>query len=223
MDGPLTLTDMLGLLLLAVLLACPFLLLFVVIPLLLLCYPDMFPSLFFMHWKISEDADYENLETMGVKSKGRNFYVKGSAGQLGAWHILPQELTDRYKQEAGHHLTEAEMEKCVALEKFPVIIYNHGNTCDRTMRHRVDLYNVLTDCGFHVFAFDYRGYGDSPGVPTEDGITRDAHDVYDYVKSICGKSQLIVWGHSMGSGVSVRLVRYAPFLPPLTISVHLES
>lgn len=69
------------------------------------------------------------------------------------------------------------------------------------------LYNVLTESNYHVFCFDYRGYGDSDGTPTEDGITKDARVVYNYVASLVGNNMIIVWGHSMGTAVATRLVR----------------
>lgn len=51
----------------------------------------------------------------------------------------------------------------------PVIIYYHGHANCRACDYRVGLYKTLTqsdilDC--HVFAVDYRGFGDSTNVFT---------------------------------------------------------
>lgn len=35
--------------------------------------------------------------------------------------------------------------------------YAHGNSFDRTIAHRCELYNVLTAMGYQVVSFDYRG------------------------------------------------------------------
>ena len=39
----------------------------------------------------------------------------------------------------------------------PVILYLHGNKGSRGQSRRIELYKVLRQMGYHVFAFDYRG------------------------------------------------------------------
>ena len=46
---------------------------------------------------------------------------------------------------------------------------NAGNIGDRVLHA-----SVLTAAGFDVLSFDYRGYGDSSGSPSEEGTYRDA-------------------------------------------------
>ncbi|XP_063079455.1 lysophosphatidylserine lipase ABHD12-like isoform X1 [Engraulis encrasicolus] len=84
----------------------------------------------------------------------------------------------------------------------PVFIYLHGNTGNRGAKHRVGVVNVLSAAGFHVLAADYRGFGDSTGEPTEAGLTTDAVHLYQWVKAHSGNSLVIMWGHSLGTGVS---------------------
>lgn len=67
----------------------------------------------------------------------------------------------------------------------------------------------------NVIAIDYRGYGDSTGTPSEDGLLRDAQTVWDYVNAHAvssggdeemeGKTVVVV-GHSLGTAVTSRLV-----------------
>lgn len=64
----------------------------------------------------------------------------------------------------------------------------------------------------NVIAIDYRGYGDSTGTPSEDGLLRDAETVWDFVNAHAmtvdtaeGKTVMVV-GHSLGTAVSSRLV-----------------
>ena len=54
----------------------------------------------------------------------------------------------------------------------PVVLYFGGNAANRT--YRMLEVQVLTEAGADVLIFDYRGYGDSPGEPSEEGLARDA-------------------------------------------------
>ncbi|VDM59127.1 unnamed protein product [Angiostrongylus costaricensis] len=119
-------------------------------------------------------------------------------------HVLPLSLSSMYR-EKGVHPADDEMETLLSEEKYPIILYLHGNSFDRAISHRVQLYNVLTTLGYHVVTFDYRGYGDSDGYPSEHGLVNDSFLVYDYVKNLCVKNLVIIWGHSMGSGVATKL------------------
>lgn len=82
-----------------------------------------------------------------------------------------------------------------------VIFYLHGNSGSRAASHRVELYKLLRELGYHVIAFDYRCYGDSTEVaPSEAGLVRDAIAVYKYITNVT-KSPIFAWGHSLGTGV----------------------
>lgn len=65
---------------------------------------------------------------------------------------------------------------------------------------------------------DYRGFGDSTGTPTPAGLVIDARTVYDYVintidrlagptdrEAGSGKGEIILMGHSLGTGVISQL------------------
>ena len=87
----------------------------------------------------------------------------------------------------------------------PVVLYFGGNAANRN--YRMLEVQVLTEAGADVLICDYRGYGDSPGEPSEEGLARDARAVWRFAtehKQI--KSQRIVlYGESLGGGVAVRL------------------
>eukprot|EP00656_Telonema_subtile_P010260 TRINITY_DN14923_c0_g1_i2.p1 TRINITY_DN14923_c0_g1~~TRINITY_DN14923_c0_g1_i2.p1 ORF type:complete len:216 (+),score=47.92 TRINITY_DN14923_c0_g1_i2:79-726(+) len=72
-----------------------------------------------------------------------------------------------------------------------------------------DRYNKLTAVGFQVFAFDYRGFGDSPGWPDEAGVTADARSFWRHLaeEQGCLAEDVIIWGHSLGSAVALALVQ----------------
>lgn len=67
------------------------------------------------------------------------------------------------------------------------------------------------------------GYGDSTGTPTEDGVVEDAHTVYEYVKRVAPHKDILVWGHSMGTGVSSRLVAELSDAGDVPAALILES
>lgn len=82
-----------------------------------------------------------------------------------------------------------------------IIFYLHGNSGSRAASHRVELYKLLRELGFHVIAFDYRSYGESTTIsPTEGGLVRDAIAVYKYITNVT-KNPIYAWGHSLGTGV----------------------
>ena len=85
-----------------------------------------------------------------------------------------------------------------------VIVFN-GNAGHRA--YRADLAARLAAQGLAVLLFDYRGYGDNPGSPTEEGLARDARAARQYVLSRADVDprRLVYFGESLGSGVAVRL------------------
>src|SRR5258708_13653844 len=106
----------------------------------------------------------------------------------------------------------------------PVVIYCHGNAeivASRAKRHR-----QLTADGIGLVALSYRGYMGSIGSPTEDGLLHDAEAAYRLTTSRFPSSPVVLWGHSLGSGVAVaipgrapvaQIILWAPFLsvPPV--------
>uniref|UniRef100_A0A915PNI9 Serine aminopeptidase S33 domain-containing protein n=1 Tax=Setaria digitata TaxID=48799 RepID=A0A915PNI9_9BILA len=144
--------------------------------------------------------NFTNLTEYGVSSMGRNFYLQGENGlRLGCWHILPYEVAVNYQ---GSVLNAKEMELLMETLNYPIIVYFHGNSFDRSHPTRCGLYNLLTGMGFHVLALDYRGYGDSNGSPSESGLIEDAKEIFRYAKSHSGSSNIYLWGHSMGTAVA---------------------
>ena len=68
---------------------------------------------------------------------------------------------------------------------------------------------MLRKLDVHVVCCDYRGYADSsPGMPNETGVVTDARAVYEWlVEAVNGDtSRIIVWGHSLGTGIGGHLV-----------------
>ena len=86
-----------------------------------------------------------------------------------------------------------------------IVLFSHGNAGN--IGHRLDKISMLHDIGLNVFIYDYRGYGNSQGRPSEKGFYRDAHAAYDYLVGEMGFSDhnIILYGESIGGAVSVEL------------------
>ena len=87
----------------------------------------------------------------------------------------------------------------------PVVLYFGGNAANRT--YRMLEVQVLTEAGADVLIFDYRGYGDSPGEPSEEGLARDARAVWRFATELkkIESRRIVLYGESLGGGVAVRL------------------
>uniref|UniRef100_A0A3B4YV67 Monoacylglycerol lipase ABHD12-like n=1 Tax=Stegastes partitus TaxID=144197 RepID=A0A3B4YV67_9TELE len=121
-----------------------------------------------------------------------NMYLTSEEGiSLGVWYTVPER---RWKEAQGKDL--AWYENALS-DGSPVFIYLHGNTGTSVICQQ-----VLSALGYHVLVPDYRGFGDSTGEPTEAGLTTDALCVYNWVKARSGNSLVVIWGHSLGTGVS---------------------
>lgn len=84
-------------------------------------------------------------------------------------------------------------------------IYFPGNSGHRDVRRR-DLLEVA-DAGFDVLIFDYRGYGDNPGSPSERALTADARAIWEEATRQRGYSagRILLFGESLGGAVAIAL------------------
>ena len=85
-----------------------------------------------------------------------------------------------------------------------VIVFN-GNAGNRS--YRADLAAGLARAGLAVLLFDYRGYGENEGSPSERGLALDARAARRYVdgRPDVDRERVVYFGESLGSGVAVRL------------------
>ncbi|XP_071463998.1 protein ABHD12B isoform X3 [Marmota flaviventris] len=131
-----------------------------------------------------------------------NFYIRVEPRvMLGIWHTVP---SCRGEDAKGKNCCwyEASLH-----DGNPIIVYLHGSAEHRAAPHRLELVKVLSDGGFHVLSVDYRGFGDSTGKPTEEGLTADAICVYEWTKARCGATPVCLWGHSLGTGVATNAAK----------------
>lgn len=88
----------------------------------------------------------------------------------------------------------------------------HGNAGNLSQFERPAHYAALRQLGLNLFAFDYRGYGESEGRPSEHGLYRDADAAYRYLREELGvpPERIILFGHSLGSAVAIDLASRKP-------------
>ena len=87
------------------------------------------------------------------------------------------------------------------------VLLCHGN--GGNISHRVSLIKILHDLKLNVLIFDYRGYGQSEGEPSEMGTYKDAKAAWLYLvrKKDINPSNIIIHGRSLGGAVAAHLAR----------------
>ncbi len=87
----------------------------------------------------------------------------------------------------------------------PALLYLHGTF--RNLYQNLPKIDALRQAGFAIVAVDYRGWGDSaPIMPSEATITADAAVAWAELERRQPVPLLrVIYGHSMGSAVAVRL------------------
>lgn len=93
----------------------------------------------------------------------------------------------------------------------------HGNAMNRAAPFRIQSYAQFTALNVNVVAIDYRGFGDSQGTPSEEGVQRDARAAYRWIRNrqrqaghnVDGPDAVLpaifIAGQSLGTGVASRL------------------
>lgn len=90
------------------------------------------------------------------------------------------------------------------------VLVANGNAGNR--ESRVPFAAALRDAGLSVLLFDYRGYGDSGGRPSEDGLAMDARAALDALTGELGfpQDRVLYYGESLGTGVVTELALNHP-------------
>ena len=201
--------------------------------------------LVFRHYPtlLSSPGELQDLQGLGLMLQARNIQLTRSDGVLlRGWHFLPP-VAGCGDKEALSLLANVSSSSAAVHDVFfeselargtrPIIIYFHGNTANRALRYRIDMMKQLSSTlDAHVFAFDYAGFGDSQGWPSEASTYADAASIYKYVLAAvargvdllhdkstcqswpiyrCSESQatssprIFLYGHSLGSAIAVNL------------------
>jgi fermentation-respiration switch protein FrsA (DUF1100 family) len=86
-----------------------------------------------------------------------------------------------------------------------VLLFFHGNAGN--ISHRLESIRQFLQLGLSVLIIDYRGYGQSEGRTTEQGIYRDAEAAWHYLTKIqkIPEKCIVVFGRSMGASAAAYL------------------
>lgn len=91
-----------------------------------------------------------------------------------------------------------------------ILLFCHGNAGN--ISHRMDKAHIFHQLGLGVFLFDYRGYGRSPGKPSEEGTYQDAEAAYQWLthhKNIPA-NHLVLYGESLGGAIAMETTLRQP-------------
>lgn len=154
---------------------------------------------------LSEVLLYLSLRLPHSAGKTANLYIQTPDNvTLGSWFIL----SDSYYQEQranSYSFTQPSVDVIQdAIRANPTILYLHGASATRATYKRVRLCNSLSSrLHTNIFVIDYRGFGESSGTPSEDGIAEDAYTAWTWLLEQGAKPEdVLIFGHSLGTGVS---------------------
>ena len=92
-----------------------------------------------------------------------------------------------------------------------VLLFFHGNAGN--VSHRLESIRQFLQLGLSVLIIDYRGYGQSEGRTTEQGIYRDAEAAWQYLVETndTPEGRIVLFGRSMGASAAAYLAaRHRP-------------
>lgn len=87
----------------------------------------------------------------------------------------------------------------------PVILFAHGN--GGNISYRLPYIRIFHQMGLASLFFDYRGYGESEGQPSEQGTYLDGEAAWHYLTQTrnISANRIILYGESLGGGVATYL------------------
>ena len=85
------------------------------------------------------------------------------------------------------------------------LLFFHGNAGN--ISHREESITIFNRAGLSIFIVDYRGYGNSTGEPSEEGVYNDARSAWNYLTDTRGiaSEDIIIFGRSLGGVVATQL------------------
>ena len=86
-----------------------------------------------------------------------------------------------------------------------IILLCNGNTGN--MSYNQGKIISLRNLGFSVLAFDYSGYGNSGGVPTEQQLYDDASSMTALIRKTYNQEKIVIYGEFLGGSVATYVAR----------------
>ncbi|GAB4349611.1 MAG: alpha/beta hydrolase [Gammaproteobacteria bacterium] len=97
-----------------------------------------------------------------------------------------------------------------ARESRAALLFAHGNAGN--ISHRLESIRLFHRLGLSVFIFDYRGYGESEGSPSETGTYRDGEAAWRYLTETRGipARRILLFGRSLGGAIAAHVADVHP-------------
>ncbi|KAI4850575.1 alpha/beta-hydrolase [Aureobasidium sp. EXF-8846] len=159
------------------------------------------------------------------------FGIRSDSGSLYAWHILPVELYRQHEQKlltqpSGFSLQITSHVSFQLLRDDPqaiLVIHFHGAGGTVGCPNYRALSAGRPD-KIHVLTFDYRGFGRSPGTPSESGLIVDALSVVKWAMNVAKihPNRIIIYSQSLGTAVNMAVAEhFALQEPPVVFARHI--
>jgi abhydrolase domain-containing protein 12 len=148
-------------------------------------------------FQMTGDKDLNTPEMFGfLRNQVTPFVIRSPDGTpLHSWHILPIGLHRKHMAELMQQPTGLVADVATGLG-FELLrddpdallaIHFHGAGGNMGSGYRIPNYRALAagnPDNIHILTFDYRGFGKTPGVPTEQGLIQDAISVVDWALNV---------------------------------------
>lgn len=82
------------------------------------------------------------------------------------------------------------------------VLFFHGNAGN--ISHRINYLTMFSRLGYNTLLFDYRGYGQSSGTPSESGTYLDAQAAWQHLTEtqMIAPEQIVLFGESLGGAIA---------------------
>lgn len=134
--------------------------------------------------------------------------VVSAGGGIRGWHLLPPGPHQPLPPWGPESARTAFFDAALRRERSKVVVFFHGNSGTRAFPFkRVDMIRLLgAHLDAHVVTFDYSGFGDSPGLPSEKQLYADALATFAWVRErVADSAEVILYGQSLGTFAAVYL------------------
>jgi len=155
---------------------------------------------------------FEHPEKYGLApGKTVNLKLKSADNTaIGAWFIFSDSFYRQLpyppppRSNATDFISPQRKSISSALRHTPTILFFHGNTGTRALPLRTVIYTALTSrLNANIMVIDYRGFGDSEGYPSVEGVSMDARAGWDFLMGEGAKPEdVLIMGHSLGTAIA---------------------
>ncbi|PVI01157.1 alpha/beta-hydrolase [Periconia macrospinosa] len=195
---------------------------------LLCCIPWVQKGMLYLHWVTFWPGKWlTEPERAGfLKNQVSPFRIPTKDGEsLFAWLIAPLGVYSKNAQSFIEEKTlQGDIEETTSfrlLKEDPLarlLIYFHGNAATLAQDRRTEEYRSYSSGAsdkIFVLAFDYRGFGNSTGSPSETGLLNDAEAVVEWaLNTACiPPDRIVLLGHSLGTAVATGITYQYAMLP----------